>query len=81
MSNNNKIEKENKSENNIEVNSKQIIIYSLSLAAALGFNQLIKNIFAAFHLTDSQIIAETTYVIIMFTITLLVSNYLGSSIS
>jgi len=64
----------------MSINTKQIIIYALSLASALGFNSLIISIFTSFDFSESQIIAQTTYVVIMFTITLLVANYLGSTI-
>lgn len=66
--------------NYMDTNTKQIIIYALSLTAALGFNSLILNIFTSFDFSQSKIIAQTIYVVVMFTITLVVANYLGSTI-
>jgi hypothetical protein len=77
---NEKKEEVEEEKNYMSINTKQIIIYALSLAAALGFNSLIVSIFKSFDLAESQIIAQTIYVVIMFTLTLIIANYLGSTI-
>ena len=64
----------------MSVNTKQIIVYALSLTAALGFNSLTINIFKAFSFSENKTIAQTIYVVTMFTLTLIVANYLGSTI-
>jgi hypothetical protein len=69
--------KENE-ENNVIINTKSILIYALSFSIALGMNELIKNIFSVFTFTNKQIILQTTYVMILFTITLLIGKYLGA---
>jgi hypothetical protein len=55
-------------------NIKTIIIYALSLSVAMGFNDLIMTIFNSF--PNKHIIAKTTYVVILFGITLLVAYWL-----
>ena len=64
---------------NIKDNITSILLYSLSLAAALGFNDLILTIFDSFKWT-AHIIAKTTYVVIMFGITIGFAYYLNSSL-
>lgn len=67
------------SENNIKDNITSIMLYALSLATALGFNDLILTIFGSFKWT-AHIIAKTTYVVIMFAITIGLAYYMNSSL-
>lgn len=62
-------------EKNINDNITSILLYALTLAAALGFNDLILEIFESFK-WSSRIFAKTIYVIIMFLITIILSYYL-----
>ena len=64
---------------NIKDNITSVLLYALSLATALGFNDLVLNVFDSFKL-DAHIIAKTTYVVIMFGITIGLAYYLNSSI-
>jgi hypothetical protein len=64
--------------NNISDNITSILLYALSLATALGFNDLILTIFDSFNWT-THIIAKTTYFVIMFGITIGLAYYLNSS--
>ena len=80
MSTPNKILTKKEEQNNILVNTKYILLYSLSLAAALGFNALILSIFDTFS-GSKHIIPKSIYVVIMFIITLWVAYYLGGTIS
>ena len=57
--------------NNISI----IIIYSLSLATALGFNDLILSIFNSFAY-DKAIIGKTIYFVVIFSITIFLCFYL-----
>tara|TARA_B110000967_G_C18402282_1_gene325152 strand:- start:210 stop:470 length:261 start_codon:yes stop_codon:yes gene_type:complete len=57
-----------------------ILLYALSLATALGFNDLILTIFDSFNWT-AHIIAKTTYVILMFFITIGIAYYIGTSVN
>jgi hypothetical protein len=66
--------------NNIKENIGSILLYSLSLATALGFNDLILTIFGSFKYTG-HIIAKTTYVVIIFGMTILFAYYLKSSVA
>lgn len=52
---------------------------SLSLAIALGFNDLILTIFDSFNFT-THILTKTTYVMIMFTVTITLAYYLNSTV-
>ena len=54
---------------------RSVLIYALSLSVALGFNDLIKTIFNSFP-NNQHIIAKTTYVVIMFGITLSIAYWL-----
>ena len=65
--------------NNMRDNITSILLYALSLATALGFNDLILTIFDSFKWT-AHIIAKTTYVVIMFGITIGLAYYLNSSL-
>ena len=64
---------------NIKDNISTILLYALSLAAALGFNDLILTIFDSFNWT-AHIIAKTIYVVIMFGITIGLAYYMNSTI-
>ena len=53
-------------------NIKGVLLSALSLSVALGFNDLVKTIFNSFP-NSNHIISKTTYLVIMFGITLLVA--------
>ena len=63
----------------IKDNITSVLLYALSLATALGFNDLILTIFNSFK-SNSHIIGKTVYVIIMFGITIGLAYYLNYSI-
>lgn len=65
---------------NIKNNIINILLYALSLATALGFNDLVLTIFDSFKWT-SHIIAKTTYVIMMFSVTIALAYYMNSTIN
>ena len=64
---------------NVKNNIIIIILYSLSLTAALGFNDLILTIFNNFKWTKS-ITAKIVYVSIISFITIIVAYYFNSTI-
>ena len=64
---------------NIKDNIASIMLYALSLATALGFNDLILTIFDGFSWT-AHIISKTTYVVIMFGLTIASAYYLGTTL-
>lgn len=64
---------------NIKDNIVTILLYALSLATALGFNDLILTIFDSFKWT-AHILAKTTYVVIMFSVTIGLAYYMNSTI-
>lgn len=64
---------------NIKDNIVTILLYALSLATALGFNDLVLNIFDSFKWT-AHILAKTTYVVIMFSVTIGLAYYMNSTI-
>ena len=66
-------------DSNIKDNITSVILYALSLATALGFNDLILTIFDSFKWT-AHVLAKTTYVVIMFGITIGLAYYLNSNI-
>ena len=66
------------SDNIIRENIKTVVIYALSFSVALGFNNLITSIFNNFYETQ-HIISKTTYVVILFGITLLTAYWLAQS--
>lgn len=68
-----------KDKNNLKDNIVSILIYSMSLATALGFNDLVLNIFDSFKWTG-HILAKTTYVVIMFITTIGLAYYMNSTI-
>lgn len=63
-------DKENKKV--ILANIRTVIISALSLSVALGFNDLVMTIFNSFP-KSHHIISKTTYLVIMFGITLLIA--------
>ena len=65
-----------KKDRNILVNVQSILIYVLSFSVALGFNELITSIFDSFP-GSKHIVAKTTYVVVMFGITLLAAYWIG----
>jgi hypothetical protein len=64
---------------NVKNNVYHILFYSLCLAVALGFNDLITTMFDSFP-NNKHIIAKTIYVVIMFGTTIITAYYLGSSV-
>lgn len=74
----NKLTKEQK---NIDImtNIRSTVLYALSFSVALGFNDVVLTIFDSF--TYSQhIIAKTTYVVILFGLTLLAAESLSGMV-
>ena len=65
--------------NNVKNNVIIIILYGLSLTAALGFNDLILTIFNNFKWTQS-ITAKIVYVSTITVITIIVAYYFNSTI-
>lgn len=61
-------------------NIASFLIYALSLATALGFNDLVLTIFDSFSKTKSHIIGKTIYVVLMFIITIAIAHYMGTNI-
>lgn len=53
-------------------NIRTVVVAALSLSVALGFNDLVETIFNSFP-NSHHIISKTTYLVIMFGITLLVA--------
>lgn len=76
----NELLNEKEKQNNILVNTKYILLYSLSFAAAMGFNDLILSIFDTFS-GSKHIIPKSIYVVTMFIVTLWVAYYLGDVIT
>ena len=72
------IDQEEKKQN-ILVNMRAILFYALSLSVAMGFNDLIMSIFSSFPDTQN-IIAKTTYVMIMFGATIFAAYLLSGTI-
>jgi hypothetical protein len=70
---------ENYDNTNVRSNISSILLYSFSLATALGFNDLMLTIFSSFKYT-AHIIAKTTYVVIMFGITIGLAYYFNSNL-
>ena len=64
---------------NIKDNIVTILLYALSLATALGFNDIVLTIFDSFKWT-AHILAKTTYVVIMFSVTIGLAYYMNSTI-
>ena len=63
-------------------NVRTILLYALALAAALGFNDLIRTIFQRFNIyPGSQIGSKTLYVIIMFSAVLTLAYFTQSKIN
>lgn len=56
-----------------------ILFYSLALAIALGFNDVVTTIFDSFY-QSKQIISKVTYLIILIGLTISVAVYSGSRI-
>ena len=75
MDTKNLLEEEKKRD--IKQNIGEIVLYCLSLATALGFNELILTIFNSFKYTQN-IISKTTYVVLLFGITIFLAYYLKS---
>jgi|688.fasta_scaffold05628_5 hypothetical protein len=67
------MEEDNKEEKKaILSNIRTVVVAALSLSVALGFNDLVETIFNSFP-NSHHIISKTTYLVIMFGITLLVA--------
>ena len=65
--------------NNVKNNIASILLYALSLATALGFNNLVTSIFNSFK-WNSRIIANTIYVVLTFFVTISLAYYLNTSL-
>ena len=63
----------------ILTNIRSVLFYALSLSVALGFNDLVTTIFDSFPYTH-HIISKTTYVVVMFGVTLLAAYWLSGSV-
>jgi len=74
---NNNMKEKNRKKFVILNNIKYILFYALSLSVALGFNDLVITIFNGFP-TSHHIISKTTYIIIMFGLTLLIAYYFSN---
>lgn len=61
-------------------NIKYILFYALSLTVALGINDLVITIFNGFP-SSHHIISKTTYIIIMFGLTLLAAYWFSNTTS
>jgi hypothetical protein len=57
-------------------NIKSILFYSLAMAVALGFNDLMTSIFDSFPNTK-HIVGKTIYVVILFGLTIFAAYYAG----
>jgi len=67
--------------NNIRDNITIILLYSLAMATALGFNELVLSIFRSFRWSGKHIITKTIYVVSMFSITVFLAYYLGHQLN
>ena len=67
-------------DDNVKNNITYILLYSFSLATALGFNNLILSIFSQFKWGNKRLIFKTLYVTIMFTITIGLAYYLKGTL-
>lgn len=74
-----KNEQEETKQEYIMVNIRSVIFYALSLSVALGFNDLIVTVFDSFS-GSQHIISKTTYVVILFGVTLLIADWLAGTI-
>lgn len=70
---------EQKQQDNILANIRTITLYSLSLAVAMGFNNLITSVFDSFRYSE-HIISKTTYVVILFGATVFASYWLSNAL-
>lgn len=70
---------EQKQQDNILANIRTITLYSLSLAVAMGFNNLITSVFDSFPYSE-HIISKTTYVVILFGATVFASYWLSNAL-
>ena len=65
-------------DNNVRKNIQSIIMYAFSMTVALGVNNLVTSVFNSLYNT-AHIISKTTYVVIVFGLTLVVAYWLSSS--
>lgn len=65
---------------NIKNNITSILLYALSLATALGFNDLVLTIFNSFEWSQQRLLFKIVYVMLMFSITIGVAYYLKGSL-
>lgn len=77
---NTKLSDDDQKQGNITNNIVNILLYALSLATALGFNDLILTIFDSFNF-KTYILAKTIYVIIMLSATVVVAYQLNFTIN
>ncbi len=72
------IQKKKTEDNNVRKNIQSIIMYAFSMTVALGVNNLVTSVFNSLYNT-AHIISKTTYVVIVFGLTLVVAYWLSSS--
>jgi hypothetical protein len=60
-------------------NIRSILFYSLAMTVSLGFTDLITSIFDSFPNTK-HIISKTTYVVILFGLTIFTAYYVGQAV-
>jgi hypothetical protein len=65
---------------NVKNNIATVMLYALSLTTVLGFRDLIIYIFNSFEWTGS-VLANTTYIVIMFSVTIWLAYYLKANIN
>lgn len=70
---------EEQRQNDTWANIRTITLYALSLAAAMGFNNLVTSLFDSFPYSE-HIISKTTYVVILFGATIFASYWLSGII-
>lgn len=67
-----------KKDDDVRKNIQAICMYALSMACALGFNNLVTSIFNSLYDT-AHVISKTTYVVSIFGLTLVVAHWLSAT--
>ena len=75
----NKLVKEQK-DIDIMTNIRSTVLYALSFSVALGFNDVVLTIFDSFSYSQ-HVIAKTTYVVVLFGLTLLAAESLSAMVT
>lgn len=68
------------SNTNIKDNIYAVLLYSLCLVTALGFNEIVLSTFNHFSKKSSKFVAQVIYVFVMFSITILVAYLVDSTL-